>query len=533
MKEHKFDSNIDNIYNKLSNEQKSEYKSKQDKINKVSISIGVVFAIILVAMIVGFGVWLSIEKEYALLAFTAVVVVLLGAIVYWLISSGVRDLKSTDEVKIKRWIERLERQKNISAKNTTNTSDDIETKITYYPSNEENATILSLTNKFYLDFVNNVDLCDIIKKNIDIIKISVFDAELACCPFQKQNIVQITYTPMQFSKVLKNESKQYKTIFCLPTVDGLKKTQYIDFIASWNNETIRKANIALSKILEYKQNRTGVTRGIYEQSNKYYAIFSKAEEIYSLLKRQQIIHSEVDLLVNQDIIDKAQYNAFLYIIRNFLIENLKNAVNNIVQVVNMPVLVKQQEIIANLYNSPLIDRDSILTYYCVLEYSKMNSNSMPLTKVFHDNYANVQKIIQDLQDEAQLKDLRSGNYQKKRQYSMLEIDKMLPAQFESFVAELFVGFGYKAETTKLSGDQGIDVVAKKGNQILAIQAKHYNQAVGNHAIMEVVGGAKFYNATICYVVTNNYFTKSAKELAAANNVILWDRDKLIEKLSEI
>ena len=51
--------------------------------------------------------------------------------------------------------------------------------------------------------------------------------------------------------------------------------------------------------------------------------------------------------------------------------------------------------------------------------------------------------------------------------------------------------------------------------------------------MEVVGGAKIYNATLCYVVTNNYFTKSAKELAAANNVILWDRDKLIEKLSEV
>ena len=116
---------------------------------------------------------------------------------------------------------------------------------------------------------------------------------------------------------------------------------------------------------------------------------------------------------------------------------------------------------------------------------------------------------------------------------MLEIDKMTPSQFEIFVAELFCKFGYRAETTKLSGDQGIDVIAKKGNQVLAIQAKHYNLAVGNHAIMEVVGGAKFYNATLCYVITNNYFTKCAKELAAANNVILWDRDKLIEKLSKI
>ena len=51
--------------------------------------------------------------------------------------------------------------------------------------------------------------------------------------------------------------------------------------------------------------------------------------------------------------------------------------------------------------------------------------------------------------------------------------------------------------------------------------------------MEVVGGARFYNATLCYVITNNYFTKSARQLADANNVILWDRDTLKEKLSEI
>jgi restriction system protein len=110
---------------------------------------------------------------------------------------------------------------------------------------------------------------------------------------------------------------------------------------------------------------------------------------------------------------------------------------------------------------------------------------------------------------------------------------MSDASFENFVAELFNHLGYNSERTKLSGDQGVDVIAKKGTQVLAIQVKHYNQPVGNSAIQEVVAGANYYNATICYVVTNNYFTKSAKALANANNVILWDRDKLIEKLGEM
>ena len=51
--------------------------------------------------------------------------------------------------------------------------------------------------------------------------------------------------------------------------------------------------------------------------------------------------------------------------------------------------------------------------------------------------------------------------------------------------------------------------------------------------MEAVAGAKYYNATKTMVVTNNGFTKSARDLAQANNVVLWDRAILKEKMNEI
>ena len=66
---------------------------------------------------------------------------------------------------------------------------------------------------------------------------------------------------------------------------------------------------------------------------------------------------------------------------------------------------------------------------------------------------------------------------------------------------------------------------------MAIQAKCNEGTVGNHAIMEVVAGTKFYNAEQSMVITNSTFTKSAIELAKANGVILWDRQVLIEKLA--
>ncbi len=35
------------------------------------------------------------------------------------------------------------------------------------------------------------------------------------------------------------------------------------------------------------------------------------------------------------------------------------------------------------------------------------------------------------------------------------------------------------------------------------------------------------------MVTNNYFTQSAKELASVNNIILWDRNMLKQKIESV
>lgn len=132
-----------------------------------------------------------------------------------------------------------------------------------------------------------------------------------------------------------------------------------------------------------------------------------------------------------------------------------------------------------------------------------------------------------------LEKLKDQKNIEKKTYNIAQIDAMDGQEFEKFIAEFFSLLGYLTSHTKLSGDQGVDVIAEGKGRKIAIQAKHYNQPVGNHAIMEVVAGSKIYNADLCYVVTNNYFTQSAIALANANNVILWDREKLIEKISEV
>ncbi|MBO7327034.1 MAG: restriction endonuclease, partial [Clostridia bacterium] len=116
--------------------------------------------------------------------------------------------------------------------------------------------------------------------------------------------------------------------------------------------------------------------------------------------------------------------------------------------------------------------------------------------------------------------------------SIVDIDLMTGTEFEEFLCIFFTNQGYKCQTTKASGDQGIDLIAVKDDVKLAIQAKCYTGSVGNHAVMEAVAGTKYYKANRTMVITNSTFTKSAIELAKANNVILWDRQTLIEKISQ-
>ena len=116
--------------------------------------------------------------------------------------------------------------------------------------------------------------------------------------------------------------------------------------------------------------------------------------------------------------------------------------------------------------------------------------------------------------------------------TIIDIDLMSGIQFEEFLCQYFNKQGYDCSTTKATGDQGIDLIAKKGELTIAIQAKCYSGTVGNHAVMEAVAGMKYYNANRCMVITNSTFSKSAIELAKANGVILWDRQVLIEKIND-
>ena len=94
--------------------------------------------------------------------------------------------------------------------------------------------------------------------------------------------------------------------------------------------------------------------------------------------------------------------------------------------------------------------------------------------------------------------------------------------YEYCCAELLRRKGFsKVSVTRGSGDQGIDIIAYANKKKFGIQCKFYSNPVGNSAVQEAYTGAKFYGCNVAAVMTNNGFTESAMELAAATGVLLW------------
>lgn len=87
-------------------------------------------------------------------------------------------------------------------------------------------------------------------------------------------------------------------------------------------------------------------------------------------------------------------------------------------------------------------------------------------------------------------------------------------QFEKFCAEVLKNIGYEnVEVTKGSGDQGVDILAERDGVRYAVQCKYYSGKVGNKAVQEINAGKMFYHCHVGVVMTNDYFTQSAKDLA--------------------
>lgn len=119
-----------------------------------------------------------------------------------------------------------------------------------------------------------------------------------------------------------------------------------------------------------------------------------------------------------------------------------------------------------------------------------------------------------------------SNSEFNNKFSIDKLDSITGYEFEYFLRDLFQKMGYEVKNTTLSNDQGADLIVNKLGDKISVQAKRYSGSVGNKAIQEVVASIKHYKADRGVVVTTNYFTQQAINLAKSNNIELINREGL-------
>ncbi len=216
----------------------------------------------------------------------------------------------------------------------------------------------------------------------------------------------------------------------------------------------------------------------------------------------------------------------------FSIEELKNLVSE---------EYKRQRL-ENLKSKILKDnphnRGAILKVYLNFNRSNDEINLRTLVELLEERYSTKEDIstlkteLQTIEKRIELENFEKRLLEEDEQIQLEEIDNLNGYEFEDFLKNLFSKMGYQVEQTRLSGDQGADLVVVKFGKKTVIQAKRFGGKVGNKAVQEIMAAISLYQAQNGMVITNSYFTPAAVELANANNIELVDRNALEELLNK-
>lgn len=127
--------------------------------------------------------------------------------------------------------------------------------------------------------------------------------------------------------------------------------------------------------------------------------------------------------------------------------------------------------------------------------------------------------------------LRDRQYRESQQYRRQRLLRrnwkaLRSVAFEAFLEEVFRELGYAVETTKVTGDQGGDLIVSNGAHRIAIQVKGYFHSVSNSAVQEAYTAKGYYKCEGCAVITNSRFTPAAKDVANQVGCVLIDEDRL-------
>ncbi len=279
------------------------------------------------------------------------------------------------------------------------------------------------------------------------------------------------------------------------TMEDLKKAQYREKLKEFKNEYLKLANEGNSQYLENFQK-------LYQNYDLNSAEFKKIKELLASKGHRYNTNQLVDLLAIAAI--QIEYRE----IRGKLLHNNPKDSDDCIR--------NFLEFFGNTYPAHIGTLETLLL------------NDFDYHGTLESDIPRIMKKIELSKFESSLKnDDDSGNY-----YTITDVDRISGYEFERILKQLFEKMGYAVTHTTLSNDQGADLLVERFGERTVIQAKNWQNNVGNTGVQEVVAAIKHYKAHKAMVISSSGFTNSAISLARSNNVELWDRATLSRKLKD-
>ena len=208
------------------------------------------------------------------------------------------------------------------------------------------------------------------------------------------------------------------------------------------------------------------------------------------------------------------------------IENYKKKINEFINLGGHP---------SNIWDIKKID-DYIakLKYLISIEYLDQQDDwlqtDMDMLKSLLDRDVKAKKMMQKAVAEEEERKQREAF----AETIGFDVDKLSGIEFENVCQVLVEKMGFTTQTTKASGDGGIDLIAYNHQPLLSgkyiIQCKRYAGSVGEPIIRDLYGVIMSERANKGILMTTGHFTKSAISFAEGKPIELIDGIKLKELL---
>lgn len=342
--------------------------------------------------------------------------------------------------------------------------------------------------------------------------------------FQLNNVVDEYYKIFNCDKTM----SEYLAVFVAQEINPPAKTE--EELEKYNKDINKYHRIIVNKLYEKDIFKTEYTKMFVDQAVKTFP-----NEYGTWPNSNKINISEKNIkafqIILQDELRKQYDEDFVCDILSFAIEEKQQAIFD----ASFKAALKKDGLSVSMSNSVYMyvkcfggDRSFEGFLYKFFDEENLLYDENELQRVL-DNA--IEKNKEAIHAQKLKESLRNGTLLAGAT-TIKDIDIMEGFTFEHFLEQLFTNMGYQATVTKATGDQGADLVISRYNKKTVVQAKCYSDVVGNKSVQEVVGSKSFYGCESAMVITNNYFTPSAVELAKINNVKLVDRDALIELLEQ-